>query len=140
MKENDSNLITLNDHDQSSTARAARSRSAWRIAIVPSLLAVLIALGVVKGIGSRTEAQAALHEAAKESAIPVVEIVHPKQGTATPEIALPGNTQAFNDTPIYARTSGYVSQWYLDIGAHVTREGLLATIETPEPAAPAGTG
>jgi RND family efflux transporter MFP subunit len=133
MNENDSNTTTLNDQDQISTLPPeTRSRSAWRIAIVPCVLAVLIALGIVKGIGSRTEAQAELHESAKESAIPVVEIVHPKQGTATPEIALPGNTQAFNDTPIYARTSGYISQWYVDIGAHVKRGELLATIETPE--------
>jgi RND family efflux transporter MFP subunit len=45
---------------------------------------------------------------------------------------LPGNTQAFVDTPIYARTSGYLKSWYFDIGAHVTKGQLMATIETPE--------
>jgi RND family efflux transporter MFP subunit len=92
----------------------------------------LIALGILRGISSRVEAQAALHEIAKESAIPVVEVVHPKTSPQAQEIALPGNTQAFNDTPIYARTSGYVNQWYVDIGARVERGHLLATIETPE--------
>ena len=45
---------------------------------------------------------------------------------------LPGNTQAFNDTPIYARTNGYLKHWYVDIGAHVKQGQLLAEIDTPE--------
>ena len=45
---------------------------------------------------------------------------------------MPGNTQAFNDTPIYARTNGYLKRWYVDIGAHVKQGQLLAEIETPE--------
>jgi RND family efflux transporter MFP subunit len=45
---------------------------------------------------------------------------------------LPGNTQAFIDSPIYSRTSGYLKDWYFDIGAHVRKGQLMATIETPE--------
>ena len=48
------------------------------------------------------------------------------------EIVLPGNTQAFTDSPIYARTSGYLTHWYFDIGARVKKGDLLAEIETPE--------
>ena len=44
----------------------------------------------------------------------------------------PGNTQAFTDTPIYARTSGYLKKWYFDIGARVKKGQLMAQIETPE--------
>ena len=47
-------------------------------------------------------------------------------------LALPGQTVAFIDTPIYARTSGYLKRWYFDIGAHVRQGDLLAEIETPE--------
>ena len=39
---------------------------------------------------------------------------------------------AFIDTPIYARTSGYLKRWNFDIGAHVRQGDLLAEIETPE--------
>jgi RND family efflux transporter MFP subunit len=67
-----------------------------------------------------------------ESATPAVDIVHPATGADAEEVELPGNTQAFNDTPIYARTSGYVQHWYVDIGAHVKQGELLALIETPE--------
>jgi multidrug efflux pump subunit AcrA (membrane-fusion protein) len=45
---------------------------------------------------------------------------------------LPGNAQAFTDTPIYARTNGYLKMWYVDIGARVHQGDLLAEIETPE--------
>ena len=45
---------------------------------------------------------------------------------------LPGNVQAFIDTPIYARTNGYLKRWYVDIGARVKAGQLLAEIETPE--------
>ena len=53
-------------------------------------------------------------------------------GRAAQEIVLPGNTQAFTDSPIYARTSGYLTHWYFDIGARVKKGDLLAEIETPE--------
>jgi RND family efflux transporter MFP subunit len=45
---------------------------------------------------------------------------------------LPGNVAAFTDSPIYARTSGYLTHWYFDIGAKVKKGALLAEISTPE--------
>jgi multidrug efflux pump subunit AcrA (membrane-fusion protein) len=53
-------------------------------------------------------------------------------GSPSQEIVLPGNAQAFTDTPIYARTNGYLKMWYVDIGARVHQGDLLAEIETPE--------
>src|SRR5271170_7598075 len=133
MSQNDSNQIDVIDEaPRTSPAVGAITTSVRHIAIILGIFAFCIALGILSGIHSRVQAEAALHLAAKESAIPVVEVVCPKAGTEAPEIALPGNTQAFNDTPIYARTSGYLKQWYVDIGARVKRGQLLATIETPE--------
>jgi RND family efflux transporter MFP subunit len=66
------------------------------------------------------------------SSAALVNVVHPLQGSDGQTIELPGNTQAFTEAPIYARTSGYLKQWYCDIGAHVKRGQLLAEIETPE--------
>ena len=48
------------------------------------------------------------------------------------ELVLPGTLQAFEESPIYARTSGYLVRWYRDIGSHVKEGELLATIDTPE--------
>jgi hypothetical protein len=56
----------------------------------------------------------------------------PTPGAASQEIVLPGNTQAFNDTPIYARTNGYLKRWYVDIGAHVSRVNCSRRSTLPE--------
>jgi RND family efflux transporter MFP subunit len=133
MNQNDSNQIPVVDEaPTSSPSPGTGPTSTRRIAIVLGILALLLAVGIISGIRSRVHAQATLHQSAIQSAVPVVDIVYPKIETNAQEIALPGNTQAFDDTPIYARTSGYVKQWYVDIGAHVKRGQLLATIETPE--------
>jgi RND family efflux transporter MFP subunit len=87
---------------------------------------------VFEGIHSRVEAKAELRQVALSSAIPSVDVVYPKGGAAAEEIELPGNTEAFTDTPIYSRTNGYVKAWYVDIGARVRQGQLLAVIETPE--------
>jgi RND family efflux transporter MFP subunit len=103
-----------------------------RIIVVGAIVLVCAACAVFEGIHSRVEAKAELRQVAMNSAIPFVNVVHPKSGTEAEEIELPGNTEAFTDTPIYARTNGYVEHWYVDIGAPVTQGQLLAVIETPE--------
>jgi RND family efflux transporter MFP subunit len=90
------------------------------------------AILIYSGIRSRTEAEKRLAENVRSSLIPLVSVIHPKSGSGAQEIELPGNTQAFTEAPIYARTTGYLKQWYLDIGAHAKRGQLLAEIETPE--------
>jgi RND family efflux transporter MFP subunit len=103
-----------------------------RLLLVVGAVVLLIAFGIFHGIASRVHAEANLHRVADESAAPVVEVVHPKVGADGQEVTLPGNAQAFNDTPIYARTRGYVEHWYVDIGARVKQGQLLALIQTPE--------
>src|SRR5438132_4386035 len=91
-----------------------------------------LTLLIYSGIHSRAAAESRLKERTEEAAIPSVTVVFPREGAPTQEIVLPGNTQAFSDAPIYARTSGYLKRWYFDIGAHVQKGQLLAEIETPE--------
>jgi RND family efflux transporter MFP subunit len=91
-----------------------------------------LTLLIYSGIHSRAAAESRLAQRTQEIAIPTVAVVSPKEGAPTQEIVLPGNTQAFSDAPIYARTSGYLKRWYFDIGAHVQKGQLLAEIETPE--------
>ena len=108
--------------------RAGRQTS---ILVAAAALAAL-ALMIYSGIHSRAAAESRLAKRTEEAAIPTVAVVFPKEGAPTQEIVLPGNTQAFSDAPIYARTSGYLKRWYFDIGAHVQKGQLLAEIETPE--------
>src|SRR5580698_5955979 len=100
--------------------------------IVAACVAVLLAAAIVYGLMSRAAAERHLIQTTNADALLTVSVVHPTiTGTAS-EIALPGNTQAYKDTPIYARTSGYLKQWFVDIGGHVQQGQLMAIIETPE--------
>lgn len=104
-------------------------------AAVLAMLVLLVGGGAVLvyyGINSRTVSANALATQTREDAVLAVSVVHPKLGGADEEVVLPGNTQAFTDSPIYARTSGYLKKWYVDIGTHVKAGQLLAEIEAPE--------
>ncbi len=102
------------------------------IFVFTASFAVLIGVIVYRGIGSRVSAEAALTVETDAAAIPSVTVVHPTLGSPSQEIVLPGNAQAFTDTPIYARTNGYLKAWHADIGTRVHQGQLLAEIETPE--------
>jgi RND family efflux transporter MFP subunit len=96
------------------------------------IVAIILVAVVIFGIMSRSASEHALENQTAVAAIPTVKVVHPVPSTLSSELALPGNTQAFTDTPIYSRTSGYLKKWYFDIGAHVRKGQLMAEIETPE--------
>ncbi|HEY5330275.1 MAG TPA: efflux RND transporter periplasmic adaptor subunit [Acidobacteriaceae bacterium] len=100
--------------------------------IALACVALLLLAAVAYGILSRATAERHLVRETNANAIQTVNVIHPTVRGTTSEIALPGNTQAYNDTPIYARTSGYLKQWFVDIGAHVSKGELMAIIETPE--------
>jgi RND family efflux transporter MFP subunit len=94
---------------------------------------VVVALALaVAGIVPRMRAETALAKQTKERSILAVQVIVPQRGAAAEEVVLPGSIQAFEDAPIFARTSGYLKRWYADIGARVKRGQLLAEIETPE--------
>ncbi|MFZ0979202.1 MAG: efflux RND transporter periplasmic adaptor subunit [Candidatus Acidiferrales bacterium] len=101
-------------------------------ALIAVVALLIVAAVVIAGIVPRLKARAALRITTYENAIPTVNVIRPKMGAPQNEIVLPGNIQAFNDSPIYARTDGYLKKWYVDIGAHVKAGQLLAEIETPE--------
>lgn len=95
------------------------------------LVVLAVALAVI-GILSRKSAETVLAERTQELAAPTVIATPPKPGAPLSSFLLPGNVTAFTDSPIYARTSGYLKRWYYDIGARVKRGALLAEISTPE--------
>lgn len=111
------------------TEQPRLTRGSWiGMAIVSAIVAAVVIFGVMTRHGS----ERTLEKETAALAIPSVNVVYPTPSTLSAEIALPGNTQAFTDAPIYARTSGYLKSWYFDIGARVRKGQLMATIETPE--------
>jgi len=97
-----------------------------------AVAAIVIAIAIILGIHSRVVDAAHLVEATNQAAVQSVSVVRPKSSAAAQQLVLPGNTQAFIDSPIYARTNGYLKRWFVDIGARVHQGQLLAEIEAPE--------
>jgi RND family efflux transporter MFP subunit len=119
-------------HPDPAHALPAPQRLPAGVLIALVVIAILLLAGIVyRFIGGAAD-ERHLAKQTKLDAIPTVDVISPIVAGATSEIALPGNTQAFDDTPIYARTSGYLKQWFVDIGQHVSKGELMATIETPE--------
>jgi len=114
------------------TSRRTANREAGR-GLLAALIALLIVAGIViAGIVPRMHAAKELKATTDELAVPTVVVTQPREGAPQTEIVLPGNIEAFTDSPIYSRTNGYLKKWYADIGAHVKKGELLAEIETPE--------
>jgi RND family efflux transporter MFP subunit len=97
-----------------------------------TIVFILVAVVFISGVWSRVGARKALNAETAQVALTAVSVVTPQQTAPAEEIILPGNVQPFITSPIYARTSGYLRKWTVDIGAHVKRGQLLAVIETPE--------
>jgi RND family efflux transporter MFP subunit len=106
--------------------------SARTAVIVIVLLLIVGAVIAISGILQRQHARRALAAETNALAAPDVLLSKAQAGSPNSEIVLPGNIIAYEDAPIYARTSGYLSHWYFDIGAHVRKGQLLALISSPE--------
>jgi RND family efflux transporter MFP subunit len=114
------------------SARTVRRRGGRAPLLITVAVAALLGIGIYTGIHKRADAEATLATDTIQQAVPIVDVVNPRNDATDQELVLPGQTMAFTDTPIYARTNGYLKQWYFDIGAHVRKGQLLAQIETPE--------
>jgi len=114
------------------TGHAPRESGSKHGVLITVIVLAIIAAVVIGGIVPRLRAKEALQKETYDLAVPTVNVAHPKQGAPQTEIVLPGNMQAFTESPIYARTNGYLKKWYVDIGGRVKTGQLLAEIETPE--------
>ena len=95
-------------------------------------LVLIVGLVVYRGIRARIQAAAAVKDQTLALAVPTVSVIRPRPGATIDEVVLPGNIQAFVDSPVYARASGYLKRWYVDIGGRVKAGQVLADIDAPE--------
>ncbi len=100
--------------------------------LIPLLLLIglFVFFGVLPRIRNAQELKA--EAAAEKSREPIVNAVPLKQASDTSALTLPGQIQPYRQTPLYARTQGFLRKWYVDIGAQVRQGQLLATIDVPE--------
>jgi RND family efflux transporter MFP subunit len=96
------------------------------------LIPVVLATSTFFGARARQQQSQRLAGTTKSLEVQTVNVIHPRRGTSSSDLTLPGMIQAFSQSPIYARVDGYVRTWYVDIGTHVTKGQLLAEIDAPE--------
>lgn len=92
------------------------------------LLCAFVAVRAVRFVEERRLEQAA----AGAAGTPTVDVVTTTGGSDADELVLPGQTAAWYESTIYARVNGYVARWLVDIGDHVRKNQVLATLDTPE--------
>jgi RND family efflux transporter MFP subunit len=106
-------------------------RTLQRVAAAVAV-SLLLAFLIVHFIKLHAEHALVRDTEASASARPTVDVVVVHKRAAPGSLTLPGETAAWYESTIYARVSGYVSKWYVDIGDQVKAGQLLATIDTPE--------
>jgi RND family efflux transporter MFP subunit len=91
-----------------------------------------VCLALIAGGLPRLSARTAVVRQTAELSTPTVAVVAPDRTPLQQSLVLPGDVEAFQEANIYARTSGYLGRWLIDIGTHVHSGQLLAEIESPE--------
>jgi RND family efflux transporter MFP subunit len=103
-----------------------------RVLFTGSVIAIAAAATAMIGISNRAKSVQEVARWTDEQAIPTVAVVTPTVAPGQDELVLPGNIEAFYTGLIFARASGYVKEWYENIGAHVKQGQVLALIDTPD--------
>lgn len=105
----------------------------WRgLRLAGVIVAIVAVVIVVHGVWTRASESSHLRDWTDAQALPTVALVSPTTGQNSSGLELPGRLEAFSRAPIYARVSGYLKDWKVDIGARVQAGQLLAEIETPD--------
>ena len=120
-------VVTVDPIEQVDRGRAMR-RARWVVIVV----AVLLALGAARTLVGRYYNAHALERQVAAQTSRYVNTTAPKPANASRDLTLPGTLQGFVESPIYARTNGYVLRWFKDIGAHVDKGEVLALLDTSE--------
>jgi membrane fusion protein, multidrug efflux system len=115
-------------HEEVGT-QESRGRRAVAVLVVTAL--VLLAIALYSIMQRRAERQV-LAKQTERMAIPYVSVIRATSVSGDSGLVLPATIEAYVQSPIYARTNGYLKAWYKDIGSRVKKGELLALIDTPE--------
>jgi membrane fusion protein (multidrug efflux system) len=115
-----------------SPATPPKTPKTGRVLLVVAVLAIGAGGLAFFGITDRAKSRQEVATWTDAQTVPTVRIVRPEHGPAEQELVLPGNVAAFNTGSLFARASGYITAWHKDIGAHVTKDEVLATISAPD--------
>jgi RND family efflux transporter MFP subunit len=109
------------------------ARKGWLIAAVVAavvIMAIMLAVGLLPRLHQNAEL-AADAQAAQNAAVPVTAVT-PRRSSETLDVRLPGSMRPWQEVSIFARTTGYLKKYYVDISNQVTVGQLMANIDSPE--------
>jgi len=118
-------------HSETNSGQPPKSGSRPLFVVFFFVAAALVIAGAILLFLRRGEYQT-LAKNTEALAIPTVAVIHPIPEPGDEKLVLPGTMQAYVESPIYARTNGYLKKWYYDIGSRVSKGDLLVDIDTPE--------
>lgn len=130
--ETESKSVSAIENGEGENERTGVSGISRGVKVTLAVVFLLLIGGGAITLLLRMQQEDALAKETDAAAIPTVAVVHPAAEKADEELVLPGTLQAFEESPIYARTNGYLLHWNKDIGSRVKKGELLATIDTPE--------
>lgn len=133
MSENRHSSIGIHGlHEHEGAHGFNRLRLLKRMQRVALVIVALLLIGAVIVVALRIARGSALAETSREQQVRYVSVINPMDAAQDSVLRLPGTLQGSIEAPIYARTNGYVTHWYKDIGDQVKQGDLLAQIDTPE--------
>jgi multidrug efflux pump subunit AcrA (membrane-fusion protein) len=94
------------------------------------LVVALVLVGAVPRVARARKLNA--KAAAEQTAAVDVLTTTVRRAAATTDLVLPGTVQPLHEASVFAQTSGYVTRWYVDMGAHVKTGQVMAIVSTPE--------
>ncbi|HTH94862.1 MAG TPA: efflux RND transporter periplasmic adaptor subunit [Rhodocyclaceae bacterium] len=132
MSENRHSSIGIHGSPSAKSQGVNRIRTLGRARKAAFIVFGLLLVGAAIVIGVRMSNANTLADVSREQSTRYVSIVAPKPATVNDTLMLPGTLQGITEATIYARTSGYVTKWYKDIGDKVKQGELLAQLEVPD--------
>ncbi len=119
-------------HQNTVASLNGRDKVARRARTVTIIILLLLLAGLARTLLARQAAADTLAQAASQSAIQQVRVVTPQPNRHDDKLTLPSTLQGLTEAQIYARTSGYVKQWFKDIGQPVRKGDVLAVLDIPD--------
>jgi multidrug efflux pump subunit AcrA (membrane-fusion protein) len=110
------------------------SRHAVKIGaiVVGAALLIFLLIGLLPHRSQKNRLTKRAEQAARNDSVPEVTVARVTRGNPVSDLALPGTIEGMHETPIYARSTGYVRKWSADIGQHVRAGQVLAIIDAPD--------
>lgn len=132
--------MAANPHTEPDFVTAAQNQQTRKKSHLGFLLLVLVlGAALIGGVAyelsqRRTEerALAASTVAVAGGALPVVDITRVRLAPSEATVDVQGQTMALVETPIYARTDGYIKQRKVEMGDRVKQGQLMLELDTPD--------